>query len=285
MTADTTAILVLVGYAALGLGLVGYQAWRCPSGPMIWFLYAAERLVCGMLWRVRGVDVHGNKARCPFPPDSGALIVANHRSPSDPIALWFDHHWREGSSSIRPISFVMAREFYEKRGMQWFYRVMRAIPLRRGEQDIAAVRAALTELKNGGLVGIFPEGRINFGPPGVAEANAGVAFLALSTSAPVYPVYIAGAPAARNMVKALIKSARIRLIYGQPLDLSHYRGQRKTPELLREVTDRIMSHVAELGGVRYANHVDLSESGKGPQTSRGVGAGEPELVPIKRTSG
>lgn len=285
MTADAIAIGLLGGYAALGLGLVGYQAWRCPAGPMIWLLYAAERLVCGLLWRVRGVDAEGRRTRCPFPPDSGAVIVANHRSPADPVALWFDHHWRQGSPSIRPIAFIMAREFYEKRGMQWFYRALRAIPLRRGEQDIGAVKAALAELKNGGLVGIFPEGRINFGPPGVAEANAGVAFLALSTSAPVYPVYIAGAPVAPNMVRALFKSARMRLIYGRPLDLSSYRGQRKTPELLREVTDRIMSHVAELGGVQYANHVE-SRTGEGhPPSAHEVAREETEIVPIKRTLG
>ena len=50
---------------------------------------------------------------------------------------------------------------------------------------------AIRQLKQGDLVGIFPEGGINRGLPGVKAANPGVAFLALSTKAPVYPcVYL-----------------------------------------------------------------------------------------------
>jgi len=260
MTPDTAAIAALCLYAAVAAGVVLWQMLRCPAGPMIWWLYAGERLACGLLWKVRGRSADGRLMHCPFPQDSAALIVANHRSPADPVLLWQNHHLSGPARRIRPISFLMAREFYEDKRLNWFYRAMRSIPVNRDAQDTAAVRQALGHLKAGDLVGIFPEGGIHTGPPGLRAANPGVAFLALSTDAPVYPVYIDGAPVGATLVGSVLKSARTRLIYGEPIDLSPYRGRRKTQDLLREVTDLIMNAVAALGGVTYAGTPPAEEA-------------------------
>jgi 1-acyl-sn-glycerol-3-phosphate acyltransferase len=252
MTRDEAAIAALCLYAAAAIGSIAWQAFRCPEGPMIWWLYVAERLACGLLWGVRGVGLDGRSKRCPFPNESPALIVANHRSPADPIVLWHNHHLGDPQRRLRPVSFLMAREFYDVRALTWFYRAMRAIPVNRDGRDMSAVRQAIAKLKAGDLVGIFPEGGINHGPPGLKSANPGVAFLALSTDAPVYPVYIQGSPVGTNMVNSVLRPARVRLIYGEPVDLSAFRGRKKTPELLAEATDVIMNAVATLGGVTYA---------------------------------
>ena len=261
MTPDQSAIAALGLYAAVAVGAVAWQTVRSPSGPMIHWLYVGERLACGLLWRVRGVGPDGRLRRCPFPQDSAALVVANHRSPADPVALWQNHHLstnrgpdapRGARPVVRPISYLMAREFYDDRRLTWFYKAMRAIPVGRDGRDMAPVRQAIGVLKAGGLVGIFPEGGINHGPPGLKAANPGVAFLALATDAPVYPVYIDGAPVGATMLSSVLRTARTRLIYGDPVDLSAYRGRKKTHDLLCEVTDVIMCAVAALGGVTYA---------------------------------
>lgn len=251
MYADTAAIAALCLYVVVAAVCIAWQARRCPAGPMIWWLFVAERLVAGLLWRVRWTDREGRPQRCPFPPESGALIVANHRSPIDPMVLWQNNHLAEPTRQVRPISFLMAREFYENRWLNWFYRAMRSIPVTRDGSDHGAVRDALHHLKDGDLVGLFPEGGINKGPPGIKSANPGVAFLALNGRAPVYPVYIAGAPARDSLVRAVFVPSRVRLIAGEPIDLSAYRGRPKNQELLREVTDLVMNAVAELGGVTY----------------------------------
>lgn len=267
MTPDHAAIAALCLYAAVAAAAVLWQMFRCPAGPMIWSLYAGERLVCGLLWRVRGRSVDGRSRRCPFPQDGPALIVGNHRSPADPMVLWQNHHLAGPARRVRPISFLMAREFYEDRRLTWFYRAMRAIPVNREASDTGAVRQALSHLKAGDLVGIFPEGGINHGPPGLRAANPGVAFLALSTDAPVYPVYIDGAPVGATMVSSVLRSAKARLVYGDPVDLSAYRDRRKSQELLREVTDLIMNAVAGLGGVTYAGTPGPEQT---PADGRGV---------------
>lgn len=252
MSSDGLAIAVLCVYAGCAVLAIVWQAWCCHSGPMIWWLYVAERLTCGLLWKVRLRAADGRTARCPFPVDSAALIVGNHRSPVDPIVLWQNHHLASARRIIRPIGFLMAREYYEKPALNWFFKAMQAIPVTRDVQDTGAVRQAIHRLKAGELVGIFPEGGINDGPPGIRAANPGVAFLALNTDAPVYPVYIEAAPTADSMVRAFFTPSRVRLIYGEPIFLTDYREQKKSQELLREVTDVIMNSVARLGQVPYA---------------------------------
>lgn len=266
MTPENAAIAALCLYAAVAFAAVLWQMFHCPAGPMIWWLYVGERLACGLLWRVRGRSPEGRSKRCPFPQDSAALVVGNHRSPADPILLWQNHHLAGPRRRIRPISFLMAREFYEHRRLNWFYRAMRAIPVNRGGNDTAAVRQAIGHLKAGDLVGIFPEGGINHGPPGLRAANPGVAFLALSTDAPVYPVYIDGAPVGATMVKSVLRAARTRLIYGEPIELSAYRGRKKSQELLREVTDVIMNAVASLGGVTYVGTPNAEDAERSKAT-------------------
>jgi hypothetical protein len=41
--------------------------------------------------------------------------------------------------------------------------------------------------------------------------------------------------------------SRVRIAYGPPIDLSGYYGQRKSEPLLQEVTNLLMSRLAELG--------------------------------------
>ena len=280
MSSDDLAIAALCIYAVCAILVIAWQAWRCPSGPMIWWLYVAERLACGLLWNVRLRGPDGRAGRCPYPTDSAALIVGNHRSPVDPIVLWQNHHLASPRRKIRPIGFMMAREYYEQPSLNWFFKAMKAIPVTRGAKDTAAVRHALQRLKAGEMVGIFPEGGINDGPPGIKSSNPGVAFLALSADAPVYPVYIEGAPTADSMLRAFFTPARVRLIYGEPIVLSAYRGQKKTQEILNEVTDLIMNAVARLGEVPYAGTAteDQPREARRLETSRHDGQTKPAMT-------
>ncbi|MFN5744170.1 MAG: hypothetical protein ACK5A1_21530, partial [Planctomyces sp.] len=52
-------------------------------------------------------------------------------------------------------------------------------------------------------------------------------------------------------VWVFFRRARVRLIFGQPLDLTPWQGRRSSPELLAEVTDHIMGSLARLGGIGY----------------------------------
>ena len=140
----------------------------------------------------------------------------------------------------------------------WICKTMQCIPVDRDAHEPAPVREALRRLRDGRLVGIFPEGRINREDrllPGIP----GVAWLALRANVPVIPVFVENAPGGRNMVEPFKTFSRVRIIYGDPIDLSTYRDRRVTRELLVEVTDLLMGHLAALGGVEATPAENLHE--------------------------
>jgi len=253
---ETAAILTLCGYAAVIFLLIVRNVKFYGDGPGAWFLYGVERVYAGLVFRWR------SDGPCPLPSEGGALVVANHRSPVDPIMIWMNIHIRPRRDQRRPrtISFLTASEYFEIPMLGWLIHTMRSIPVDRDGQDMGPTREAIRRLRAGRLVGIFPEGGLNFGTD-LREPNPGVAYLALKGRVPVYPCYIRGVVQMEDsMVAPFTQRSRVRVSWGEPIDLSQYHGQRVTQELLVEVTNHIFSCLAELGGVGFApSRVHLEE--------------------------
>lgn len=262
MAPDGWAQLTLALYALAAAAIIIAQAARSPSGWVVWTLYAVERLYLGLFFRWRA------NRRCPFPAEGPALIVANHRSPVDPLFLWMNIHLGpEGERPVRPIGFLMAREYYEIKALGWLFRAVQSIPVERSGKDVAPAREALRALKEGRLIGIFPEGRLNTGP-GLLEADTGIAWMALRAQVPVYPVFIQNAPQRESMAACFYTPAKVRVIYGDPVDLSAYYDRKKTQALLKEVTDLLMTRLAELGGLTYEHANRSADEQSDPATVR-----------------
>jgi len=250
MTAEAFAGCVLAGYALVLAALVVWSAIRCPEGWQCWLLYVIANLYGRLCFQWRA------NRRCPFLNESPAILIANHRSPVDPLLIWI------GVTNRRPLEFLTAQEYFGIPGVQFIFEAMRAIPVARDGKDTGPTRTALRRLQAGRLLGVFPEGGINTGP-GLLPGNTGVAWLALQSKAPVYPVFIHNAPQGKSMVSALFAFTRVRVTYGDPIDLSQYYGRRNSPELLQEVTDLVMSQLAALGGLETlsAPAIRLSTAG------------------------
>lgn len=256
MSPEATGILTLAIYLLIILVIIIYQAVNLPDGWRAWILFAITRVYAPGFWGIK------RNRRCPFPGDSAAIIIANHRSPTDPILLWYNSHLGNSRKKMRCISFLMAREYYERPGLVgWIARAMHSIPVDRNGQDVAPVREALRKLKQGELIGVFPEGGIQEGRP-IAHANSGIAFLALRSKVPVYPVYINNSPRGDNMVEPFYTFADASIVYGDPIDLSAYYDLKHTREILEEVTTLMMWRLAELGETEYlgAPRPDLDQS-------------------------
>jgi 1-acyl-sn-glycerol-3-phosphate acyltransferase len=245
MSPDAFAILVLAAYAVIAAALVTWQVRRGKEGWQAWMLYCVERVYIGMMYHWR------SNRRCPFAECEGALIIANHRGPLDPLLIWMNHHLGRRDGRLRMIGFLMAREYSEMPVLHWIAKVTRSIPVDRQGADMAPVRMAYRQLQAGDLIGIFPEGGINEGE-GLRAADTGVAWLALKAQVPVFPVYIDGSPRGENMVEPFYSPSRVTLHFGDAVDLSSYYECRKSQEILHEVTDLLMTRLAELGGVEYA---------------------------------
>ena len=91
-----------------------------------------------------------------IPHEGAALIVCNHVSFVDPVILM--------AVSPRPIRFVMDHRIFRTPLISFIFRHTRAIPIAPAREDAAMMERAFADvslaLREGELVGIFPEGRI-----------------------------------------------------------------------------------------------------------------------------
>ena len=105
-------------------------------------------LLTHSLFRIRIVDNENVPYRGP------ALLVSNHVSFADGFLV--------GACVQRFVRFLVAREYYEMKGLNWFLRRSYAIPVGTGgPRDVVhSIRAARQQLVEGHVVCIFAEGAI-----------------------------------------------------------------------------------------------------------------------------
>jgi len=236
ISADFVEILAggILGAMALAMAAwVVVQLRRSPYTPVQTFLYGLNYLIVRLVWRV---EIRG---RLSLPPGEGAVIVCNHRCPLDPsfIAL----------IAGRVVHWMVAREYIEHRAFGWFLRTCEVIPVNRGGIDTAATKLAIRYAREGGLVGLFPEGRINVTDRLLLPGRAGAAMIALKARVPVVPCYVHGAPYDGTPLGCLWMPAKVRLTVGRPVDVSPYAG-REDRQGLKDLTKRILVEIARLAG-------------------------------------
>jgi len=171
-------------------------------------------------------------------PERGPLIlVASHRSWLDPALV--------GAASARPVRFLILDRVYDWRWVGWFFRWMRTIPVSSRPGDaLRATRVALSCLRRGEIIGIFPEGRV-FPEERPGVWRHGVALLALRSGAPVVPVSIRGSAEAWPHGHSWPRRAQVRLVVGDPIRIT---AERSGKEAIERVAERIRATLAELEG-------------------------------------
>jgi 1-acyl-sn-glycerol-3-phosphate acyltransferase len=142
-------------------------------------------LLVRLLFRVRVTGLEHVPAR------GATLLAFNHVSALDGPVLAIEF----GRRVKRPVRFLVAAEFFEKRFHGWILRTFDQIPIRRGQSDGAALDAALDALRAGSVVAIAPEGAVHPHPGELQRIRGGIARLALPTGTPIVPVGIWGTQA------------------------------------------------------------------------------------------
>ena len=157
-------------------------------------------------------------------PKEGAYILCcNHINYFDAAAIVLFNK--------RKVNFVAKEDLFEYEALRWLGHLFDAIPIKRDMQDIEAMKRCLKVLKNGELLGIFPEGTRK-GMEKNVKAKNGAAFMAIKSKAKVIPIGIHG---------TFKPFSKVYVNYGQPIDLSQY-----DKEQLDEATDKIMQDIIML---------------------------------------
>ena len=122
------------------------------------------------------------------PARGGAIIAANHCSYLDPPVMG-------GANSRRVVHFLARDTLLSNPIAKWFFPRVAVIPLDRTKGDLGALKKAIAILKEGRVVGLFPEGTRS--PDGrMRAAKGGIGFLIAKSEVPVVPLHISGTFAA-----------------------------------------------------------------------------------------
>src|SRR5438132_8241009 len=117
----------------------------------------------------------------------GFLLASNHISHFDPPTI--------SSVVRRKIDWMAMAEFFPVPGLGHFLRAVDAFPAARDRADRKTIRTAIERLKNGRIVGVFPEGGIRDGASSLlqgAPLRAGPSTLAHMAGVPIVPCVVLG---------------------------------------------------------------------------------------------
>ena len=163
-----------------------------------------------------------------------AIICANHTSYLDAMLM--------SLCTPRQVRFMVFRDFYEHPVLGFFIRRGGGIPVNQNGTDAEAFKTALGALKQGEVIGIFPEGRLSrTGLP--STGRPGAALLAAISGASLVPVTIAGAFFIYPKGQILPRPGVIRIMIHPPVTVDP--GRKKDREYLQVVIDRLMIRIGK----------------------------------------
>lgn len=165
-------------------------------------------------------------------PEGGAIICPNHASFWDPfvVAVALPKNSR--------LTVMAKDELFHYPLVGWFLRKLGIFPVKRGGNDLTAMKTALRVLNDGNRLLVFPEGtRVD--EQGETDAKGGVAVMSARTKVPMVPVYCG--PKHKLFRKTTVT-------FGKPYN-PPCAGRRPTAEENRQAAEEILRQIYALSEV------------------------------------
>jgi 1-acyl-sn-glycerol-3-phosphate acyltransferase len=210
--------------------------------PTRWLLRGGRPAARWVIRRRYDVRVHHPER---FPDRGPVVVAANHVGIIDgPLMAIF---------APRPVHALTKIEMFDG-SLGRFLMLTGQIPLDRFRADPLAVRTALRVLRDGGAVGVFPEGMRGDGE--LKTFRRGSAYLAMVTGAAVVPLTFVGTREPGGHSDSLPpKRGTIDMVVGQPVRVDAVPWPRRTKDVAA-LTDDL--HQRMLAGLKEA----LAETGR-----------------------
>jgi 1-acyl-sn-glycerol-3-phosphate acyltransferase len=200
------------------------------------------RLVTGLIKLLSRLLCRVDAAALDKVPRRGPLIlVANHVNFLD-VPVGYTH------LQPRPLTGLAKIETWDDPFLGFLADLWRAIPVRRGEADLEALRRSLEALEAGHILAIAPEGTRS-GDGRLQPGYPGVVLLALRSKAPLLPLVYYGHEGFRENLRRLRRTP-FHIAVGRPFYLEA-RGEKVTPEVRQQMLDEIMYQLAALLPLEY----------------------------------
>ena len=163
-----------------------------------------------------------------IPETGGVVLCPIHISNYDPLAV--------ATHMNRQVHFLAKAELYKNFIVRKVLLAVGTIPVDRGKVSLETLKESLRVLKNGEILGIFPEGtRVKNGER--KKPMEGFVVFALKTKSPILPVHIEGEYKFRG---------KINIKFGKPIELNEYYGKKVKPEEMSKISEKIMDIVYDL---------------------------------------
>lgn len=213
--------------------------------PVNWLVTFGVKLGTSVMCRIDAPDLQKVPRKGPF------IVYSNHTGQIE-VPLMYSR------LQPRPTTGLAKIETWDGWFLRWVFNLWGAIPIRRGEADMNAMRMSLEVLKNDEILVIAPGGTRNKTGK-LLRAQPGVITLALRTGAPLLPVaHWGGEKFLSNII--CLKRTDFHIRVGEPFKLDPG-NQRVTKEVRQQMVDEMMYRLATMLPEYYRGaYVDLENS-------------------------
>jgi 1-acyl-sn-glycerol-3-phosphate acyltransferase len=164
------------------------------------------------------------------PATGGVIVAVNHASYLDPLVI--------GAALKRRATYMAREGLFKIPGIGTFVGSF-SFPVRRGKPRPSTIKEAVRRLNRGELLVMFPEGGRSAGGE-ILDAKRGVGMIAAMSRSPVVPAIISGTERALPVGAKLIKPAKIKVIFGESIEIGNEEPDREFQErICRSIMDEI----------------------------------------------
>ncbi|MBI3162657.1 MAG: 1-acyl-sn-glycerol-3-phosphate acyltransferase [Chloroflexi bacterium] len=213
---------------------------------MKWLTYFLIRIYTRITCRINAPDLQS------FPLRGPLIAIANHTGQIEVPTLF-------AYLQPRPLTGWAKSEAWDNLFLRWVFNTWGAIPIRRGDADMHALKLALKVLEDGNIFGLAPEGTRNKTGK-LKRAMPGAALLALHSKAPIIPVAHWGGENYLANLKRL-KRTDFHIRVGEVFTIDT-EGVKVTGEVRQQIVDEMMVQIALLMPEEY--HGEYTEMCKQP---------------------
>lgn len=158
-----------------------------------------------------------------LPKSGGAILISNHISGVDPLLLI--------AACDRPIRFMIAKEEYQRFGLNWLFKGAGCIPVdRTGRADIA-FRQSKRALDAGEIIALFPHGKIHLDNVKPYRVKGGIKRLAELTRKPIIVARITGVRGQGSVFKPLFLRSKTQVTRFPSLSYQFFAEEHSLQEL------------------------------------------------------
>jgi len=214
-TALTYILLSIIVLVALTLlGLLGRAVFDNPRGDF----ETGMTMVTGKLYAktVHALRVRGKKKLAGLGPEIGnsepLILICNHTAGLDPVLVQ--------TSCPFFIRWLMAQDMRVP-ALEWYWKFWEIIFIDRNRRDSGGLRTALRHLRQGGVVGIFPEGALERPPRQLMPFQPGAGLLIKKSGARVLTITIEDTPQYDPAWASLWHMSRSRIHFREVIDYSN----------------------------------------------------------------